>query len=236
MRRSTIVCVLLACGVSLHAQPSREPQPDARRLQLGKDSLQIFVVRQGQQQQTGIIVDRMDTVRVDGELLLHRVYRRIDLVLGSGIDTLVDHFPELTLRRVHSQSEEGGTEMLAWRAGHLTGTVDQAAKPKLTIEKDAARPPYSRASFDLILRASPLAEGYSVAVPAYSARRGAQMLTAKVVASEVRPGFGDTWRVDADLAGLSVTYWIAKTSRRLVHQIIRAAPGTELVIAAVGSS
>src|SRR5437868_13710164 len=101
--RTLLLVVLLGCGVSLHAQPVREPKPDARRLQLGTDSLEVFVVRQRQPQRTGTIVDRLDTIRVNGEVRLQRVYRRTDVILGNGVDTLVDAFPDLAPRNVQSR-------------------------------------------------------------------------------------------------------------------------------------
>src|SRR6478609_2015217 len=91
---------VLGWTVSLQAQTVRGPQPDGRRLQLGSDTLEVFLVRQGQQVRTGIIVDKLDTVRADGETRLQRVYRRVDEVLGSGVDTLVDRFPDLAARNV----------------------------------------------------------------------------------------------------------------------------------------
>jgi hypothetical protein len=234
--KTLLLVALLGYGVSLRAQSVREPNPDARLLQLGTASLEVFVVRQGQQQRTGTIVDRLDTIRVNGEVRLQRVYRRTDVILGNGVDTLVDHFPDLAPRSVQSRSDGGGTELLAWSAGRLTGTVEQPGKTKRSIDTTAAPSLYSSASFDLILRASPLAEGYEIAVPAYSGRKGATILTAKVIAAEVLPGFGDTWRVDANFAGLSVTFWIAKSSRRLIRQVIRVTPETELVFAATRRS
>ena len=233
--RTHSICFLLAAATSLHAQSSREPKPDARRLRLGTDTLEVFVVRQGRPLRTGTIVDRLDTVRVDGELLLRRVYRRTDVALGDGVDTLVDRFPDLSPHTVRSTSAGGGTETLTWRAGRLTGTVEQRDKPTRAIDTTAAPSTYSRSSVDLILRASPLAVGYEVAVPAYSARQGGGTITARVTASETLPGFGETWRVEGNYAGMSVTFWIAARTRRVVRQIIRVAPGTELLYVAANA-
>jgi hypothetical protein len=229
--RTRLFIPLLGFGVSLHAQSVREPKPDGRRLRLGTDSLEVFIVRQRQWQRTGTIVDRLDTIRVDGELRLQRVYRRTDAVLGNGVDTLVDHFPDLVPRSVQSRSDGGGTERLTWSAGRLTGTLEQSGKPQQSIDTTAAASLYSSASFDLILRASPLAEGYEIAVSGYSARRGATMLTGKVIGAETLAGLGDTWRVDANFGGISVTFWIAKTSRRLIREIVRVSPEIEFVFA-----
>ena len=107
---------LCACGASLQAQSIHEPQPDGRRLRLGTDSLEVFIIRQGQQQRTGTILDRLDTVRVNGELRFRRVYLRVDLVLGNGVDTLVDRFPDVAPRSVRSWSEHEEAADTAWSA------------------------------------------------------------------------------------------------------------------------
>jgi hypothetical protein len=64
------------------------------------------------------------------------------------------------------------------------------------------------------------------------------VLTANVARSEVVEGYGDTWRIEADFAGLPVTFWIGKTSRRLVRQIMHLSPTVEIMFVApqVGSS
>jgi hypothetical protein len=57
------------------------------------------------------------------------------------------------------------------------------------------------------------------------------MLTGKVIGAETLAGLGDTWRVDANFGGISVTFWIAKTSRRLIREIVRVSPEIEFVFA-----
>jgi hypothetical protein len=236
MRTRSIALSLIAAAGSLHAQSAREPKPDGRRLRLGTDSLEVFVVRQGRPVRTGAIVDRLDTVRVDGDLLLRRVYRRTDAALGNGVDTLVDRFPDLAPRSVRSTSDGGGTETLTWRAGRLTGAVERSGTSTRAIDTTVAASAFSRSSVDLVLRASPLAVGYEVAVPAYSARQGAATITARVAASETLPGFGTAWRVEADYGGMPVTSWIDAKARRVVRQVIRVAPGTELLYVATRRS
>jgi hypothetical protein len=219
---------LLAFATNVYAQASGAPQPDGRRLRLTTDSLEIYIVRQGKPQRTGLIIDRLDTVRVNGEALLRRVYRTNDAVLGNSLDTLIDALPALSARSVRTLGSRA-SETLDWQNGRVHGAVEENGKPGRAI--DAAVPAggwYSSASFDLILRASPLAEGYAVSVPAFSGQQGPAVLTARVVGSEPISGYGDTWRVDADFSGMSVTFWISKTSRQLVRQVMRIAPGAEL--------
>ena len=225
------VALLAVAASGAFAQTHNGPQPDGRRLHLVSDSLEVYVVRMGQQQRTGVVVDRLDTVRVNGQTMLRRIYRTADEVLGHSVDTLVDAYSTLEPQRVRSRSDRV-TEQLDWRANRVVGVVKEPDKPSRAVDSPVPAGWYNSASFDLILRASPLADGYEVAVPTFSGREGSHVMTAKVTGSESLPGHGDTWRLDADFAGLPVTFWISKTSRRLVRQVMHVAPGTEIVFVA----
>jgi hypothetical protein len=203
-----------------------------RLLRLTTDSLEIYLIRQGDRQRTGTIVDALDTVRVNGELRLQRIYRRTDEVLGNGVDTLVDAFADLKLRLVDSRSDGGGVEHTEWRNGRVVGVVEQSGTATRQVDTAAASGVYSSSSFDLIVRAAPLAQKYELTIPAFSGRQGAKTVSAKVAASETLPQLGATWRVEADLGGRSATYWIAKDSRRLVRELVRVRPGIDILILA----
>lgn len=215
-----------------HAQSKPVAGLNPRLLRLTTDSLQIYIVREGQRHNTGAIVDALDTVRVNGELRLQRIYTRADRVLGNGVDTLVDAFADLRLRFVDSRSDEGGVEHVEWRDGRVVGTVEQPGKATRQVDTAAASGVYSSASFDLILRAAPLAKGYELTIPAFSGRQGAKTLSAKVTASETLPGLATTWRVEADFGGRAVTFWIAKDSRRVVRQLVRVSPRLDILFLA----
>jgi len=228
--RSLLVIVVVSG--SIHAQPKPAAGLNPKLLRLTTDSLEVYIVRQGKQARTGTIVDALDTVRANDELRLRRIYSRTDALLGNGVDTLVDAYADLTLRLVDSRSDGGGVEHLEWRSGRLTGTVQQSGQPARQIDSAAANGVYNSASFDLILRAAPLADRYAVTLPAFSGRQGAKTLSAKVAGSERLPQFGATWRLDVDFGGRSASFWITKDSRRLVRQLVRAAPEVDILILA----
>lgn len=229
--RTVLAVALLASAAHAQSKPVAGLNP--RRLRLTTDSLEVYVIRQGDRQRTGTIVDALDTVRVNGELRLQRVYRRTDQVLGNGVDTLVDAFADLRLRLVDSRSEGGGVEHIEWRNGRVLGVVEQSGAAARQVDTSAKTGVYSSSSFDLIVRSAPLAQGYALTIPAFSGRQGAKTLSAKVAASETLPQLGVTWRVDADLGGRSATYWIAKDSRRVVRELVRVRPGIEVLFLAV---
>ena len=220
--------ILAVTATGALAQTPTGPQPDGRRLRLGTDSLEVYIIRMGQPQRTGYLIDRLDTVRVNGETMLRRISRTTDAVLGSSVDTLVDAFATLQPQRVSSRPNRG-TEHLDWRLDRVVGVVEEPDAPARSIDSPRPTGWYSSASFDLILRASPLADGYRISVPSFSGRQGSHVLTANVARSEVVEGYGDTWRIEADVAGLPVTFWISKTSRRLVRQIMHLSPTMKIM-------
>jgi hypothetical protein len=232
--RSWLGPVLAAALLTSTARAQSKPVAglNPRLLRLTTDSLEVYIVRQGARLRSGTIVDALDTVRVNGELRLQRVYTRTDVALGNGVDTLVDAFADVKLRIVDSRSEGGGVEHLEWRDGRVVGVVEQSGQAPRQIDTAAASGVYSSSSFDLIVRAAPLAQGYELTIPAFSGRQGAKTLSAKVAASETLPRLGATWRVEADLGGRSATYWIAKDSRRTVRELVRVRPGLDILFLA----
>jgi hypothetical protein len=223
--------VLAITATSALAQTAKAPRPDGRRLRLATDSLEVYVVRLGQSRRTGFLVDRLDTVRANGETLLRRIHRTADAALGSSVDTLVHALATLQPRSVRSYSDRG-TERLDWQTSRVVGVVEEPESPVRSIDSPLPSGWYNSASFDLILRACPLADGYEVVVPTFSGLQGSRVLTAKVAGSEEVEGHGDTWRIEADLAGVPVTFWISKSSRRLVRQVIHVSPVLKIVFIA----
>jgi hypothetical protein len=228
--RFLLATALLTSALEAQARPVSGLNP--KLLRLTTDSLEVYVVRQGRQGRSGTIVDALDTVRVNGELRLQRVYGRTDAALGDGVDTLVDAFADITLRRIDSRSDGGGVAHVEWRNGRITGAVEQSGRSARQIDTAATDGAYSSASFDLILRAAPLADGFALTLPAFSARQGGKIVSAKVVGSETLRPFGATWRLDVDFGGRTAMFWITKDSRRLVRQRVNAAPGIDFLILA----
>src|SRR5262245_12634556 len=105
---------LAVAATSTLAQTRTAPQPDGRRLHLGSDSLDVYIVRFGKAERTGFLVDRLDTIRVDAETRLRRVIRTSDKVLGSGVDTIINVLRTLEPRSVRTQSDRGN-ERLDWQ-------------------------------------------------------------------------------------------------------------------------
>ncbi|MGH7650670.1 MAG: hypothetical protein ACREMS_02390 [Gemmatimonadaceae bacterium] len=211
--------------VSSPAQEPSRPIPNADRLRCGVDSLESYLVRGSSRQRTGVIIDTCAVTGTGTQRTLTRVYRATDAILGSRLDTIVDSWPRLEPRSYHSVSSRD-TVFLDWSASRLRGKVRVEGKPVISVD-EVADTVYNAASFDLILRASPLASNYSVVVPAYIPGRGVVRLTAKVGDEENVHG-QNAWRVDADFMGMPVTFWIGKATRQLLRQVMHVAPNVDI--------
>jgi len=230
MRRLALVEALAVVALALSASSGlaqrSAPMPDYTTLRLGVDTLEVHVVRGGERRRTGVIVDAIDTVRSGGELRLVRTYRTIDLVLGTSLDTIIDEAARL-VPRYSSRSSGRSSDALTWSNGRITGFVAELGKSRRSIDEGGADSVFNGASVDLILRASPLANGYAVTIPTFSGAQGLTAVNARVAGSESVGGI-DSWRVDASFADLPVTFWIEKVSRRLVRQVMRPADDVEI--------
>lgn len=228
MRRTMLYALILAAipHHGLFGQTPSTPTPDASKLQCGTDSLEVYLVAGESRLRTGTVVDECHSVGTAAEQMLVRVYRSNDKILGNRVDTVVDSWSSLQPRSHHGTTTRE-TTFLDWADGRIRGRSQSMGAAAVPVDEVFPASAYNSASFDLILRASPLALGYDVAVPAYISSRGVVTLTAKVVGEEL---IGDeaAWRVDADFTGMAVTFWIAKSSRRLLKQVMHTAPGTSI--------
>ena len=232
MRLTLLVIVAsFAASARLNAQGT-PPAPRGDRLQCGTDSMSVVLsLPDGQRRDKGRIVDQCTVREHDGVKELGRVYASLDAIVDNHVDTIVDEFA--TLRplsyRSHSKAQ---TVVLDWSPSSVSGTITPIGQPARQISESVSGTVFDGASFDVVLRASPLSLGYATSVTSFVPGLGVRVLTAKVAVAETIAGT-PAWRVEADYAGLPVTFWIAKDSRRLVKQRMTVGPGTFLEVNAL---
>lgn len=221
---------LLATGASCQSAPTSSA-PDGRFLRSGTDSLAIYLVRGADTTRTGTAVDELQVVERDGRTLLQRVYHSVDKVLGARIDTLVDL--RETLAPVQHRSRTGHLlEFLEFGDGRATGWMRLANGDSVTIDAPLPAGSYNASTFDLVLRASPLSEGWEAVIPVFLPNtRSVSELRARVAGSEIVDG-SDTWRVDAEFTGMPVTFWVDKETRALRQQTMRIRPDVVILFTA----
>ena len=196
---------------------------DGRLLPARTDTLAIYLIRGTDTVRSGRTIDELKVVDENGRALLHRVYRTEDDRLGTRVDTLVDEQRSLAPVRQRSSSTQS-REVLDFGAGRVRGWLRAESGDSLPIDVAIGDSVRNASSFDLVVRASALAEGWQATVPAFLPNtRAVEPMRAAVTGSEQVAG-SQTWRVDADFAGMPVTFWIDKGTRAIRRQVIRMGP------------
>jgi hypothetical protein len=223
---------VLAAGLALAAAgpaaaQGGAPDPDARRLRPGVDSLAIYLVRGADTTRTGTLRDELAVVREGDRDLLRRVYVSSDRVLGARVDTLVDGLADLRPVRHRSRTERSA-EALDFAAGRASGWLRLANQDSVGVDAAAAGA-YNASSFDLVLRASSLRDGWEATVPAFlPPARAISPMRARVTGVE-SVGGEPCWRVQAEFSGTPVTFWIGQSSRALRQQVLQVRPDVQIL-------
>jgi hypothetical protein len=202
--------------------------PDGSRLKLGTDSLAVFFIQGTDTVRTGIIVDDLHVDSSVTNRHLVRIYRTQDQVLGQGVDTILDFLGTLQPFAYYSRRPTGG-QALQFSLGRVAGWLFLVDGDSVPIDMPLPRQVFNFATFDLVLRASPLRRGLQITVPAFFGNsRSVTPLTARVVGVDAihnRP----CWTVKAEFMGMPVTFWIDTTTRQLRQQVMQTRADTQIL-------
>jgi len=148
-----------------------------------------------------------------------------DTTVGSIVMRATDY--ALLRHRVKAARDSAAVTV---NAGHLTGWVALPDEPIHLINQPLPRPAFPiEGQMPWLFPLLPLAEGYSAAVPHFSMWQGGEeWTTITVVGSDVVEHDGrlrDCWRVDGGelFPGYRITYWVEKSTRRIVEGVARGA-------------
>jgi hypothetical protein len=207
---------------------AQSSHPDPSTLQTGTDTLYQYLVRGQDTTFIGMVVDELTVRTLDGRRVLHRVYAGTSRLSGTSRDTLVDDASTLSPLRSASY-RASGIETVTYERGHVRGWLRQPTGDSVRIDVATPRRVFSSASFDLVLRASPLAEGWQDTVPAFlPSGRVVVPMTARVAGRERIDGT-ECWRVEAEFMGMPVTFWVDHRTRKLCRQEMRPQAGITLL-------
>lgn len=225
MRRLLLLASLLAVApLGAQSPSSPPPAPDGRLLRESTDTLAMYLVQGTDTSEIGMAIDRLSRVTRDGRTLLLRVYRTQSAILGNGVDSLVDDAATLAPVRQASRGSSGIMQV-EFGDGRARGLLRLPTGDSVVV--DAALPAvvYQASSFDLVLRASPLDDGWRAEVPSWlTTSRAVSGMRAEVRGMEVVAG-RECWRVEAEFTGMSVAFWIDRETRALCQQEMRPRAG-----------
>lgn len=214
--------------------PRQQPDIDARRLALGVDSLEIFLLSGGTERRIGRLWDEVQQVDIGGASLVRRVYRTENAVFGPTLDTTFSTWPELRPHSHRSVARIASADV-EYRGDSAVGKRSVNAGKPSPIARRLPASVTDGASFDLIVRASALSAGSRVFAIAYLAVQDSVAgLSAIVIGEEAwRSTLSgqqlDLWVVEMDFGGLASTLWIDKATRALARQTIRLAPDVTIM-------
>jgi hypothetical protein len=214
LRRRFLLALLLPLSLSAQATP------DGRRLTLGTDTLDVYLVRGADTSWVGRVVDEL---RVIEGGRLHRVYQSDNQVFGGSLDTLTDDLR--TLRPIAIRNRTGrSASFFKFGRGRATGWNYPQNADSVMVDVPIDEGVFSGSSVDLVLRASPLSANWRGELPMFLSTSGTVAQFRAWVGGEVVIAGVPVWQVNADFAGMSVTFWIAKDSRRMLRQTMQLAP------------
>ncbi|MDH5197781.1 MAG: hypothetical protein OEY20_11055, partial [Gemmatimonadota bacterium] len=149
-------------------------------------------------------------------------------------DTIVDTFEGLQPIAYRSRASTG-SEFLDFTTGHVTGWLRLVDGDSVGVDAPLPQPVYNSATFDVVLRASPLRDGFAVEMPGFLAStRGVAPLSARVTGTGL-VAQRDCWIVRAEFAGMPVTFWIDVNTRQLRQQVMQVRPGMQILFTTMQS-
>lgn len=231
IRLAGLLC-LMAAPVPMAAQvpPDADSLPDGRRLRLGADSLAVYYVNGTDTVRTGAVHDALDTVRVGRSLALQRTYRTVDRFLGNRLDTLVTDFVTMAPIRVRSRTSRLLT-FLDYELNGVTGWLGLANGDSVPVTASLPPGTFDASTFDVVLRASAIRAGWTAAIPSFlPTTRSVSVLTARAAGIDTIAG-ASCWRLEAEFAGMPVTFWVDRETRRLCQQAMQLRPGALILFA-----
>jgi hypothetical protein len=177
-----------------------------------------------------------DEILVEGrgadEVLL-RAYTTNDRVLGSRTDSIRDRRSNLAPVSYRSRGDRGEA-FVVFSTGKASGWLRDMRGDSSELQLDMPAAAINAASFDLVLRSSPLAAGFTGTWQGVIPQsRAVATLSARVTGSETMGG-EQCWRVEATIGTGAPTFWIGQQSRTLRQMTMQIAPGVLVLVRAVG--
>lgn len=192
------------------------PHLDGHLLPIEADTYAVYIVRDRDTVPTGSLVDRLLS---DGHLLT-RIYDQEDRVLGPQHDSIISALDDLHPVAYHSLTNHELSH-LTYASGRVQGWSRLANGDSVGVDLPLPDLVYDGSSYDLVVRAADLREGFTLTVPAFLVGPNTVgSITGRVTGSASITGH-DCWVFEAHFAGMPVTFWIDKRTPALRQQLMQ---------------
>lgn len=215
-RSATVALLVTAALMAVPLAGQERPALDGHRLPLQVDTFAIYILRGRDTVRTGSLVDRLLS---DGHLLT-RIYSQVDQVMGPQDDSIVSRLADLRPVTYHSRSDSHLAD-LRFADGKVSGWSILPNGDSTSVEVPLPELVFDGNSYDLVVRAADLHDGFTLTVPAFlEGSNTVGAISGRVTGSEVI-GRADCWVFEAHFAGMPVTFWIDKRTRALRRQLLQ---------------
>ncbi len=197
----------------------------------GREVMRVFAVLGKKEREVGTAIDDVRRVTIQGQPALLRV-QTVSTSAFSSVDTAFYQSATLAPISLSSRTQRRAlSERFDCR--RVTGWLAPVAGEQRLLDERLDQPIWDPVSLDLVLRALPLRERYTVRLPVYLADAGGKTMANARVIGLVRPkdrrgNRVDAWLVEGELNGSGFSLWIGKDSRALLGQIYTLPDGGQL--------
>jgi len=194
---------------------SAGPHFDSGRLRFGTDTFAAYVINGTDTSLNGYVITSLET----NGARLTRTYSEVGQIISTE-DTIVDRRDDFR-PLAHSTHSPYYVAWIAFDSAAVTGWQRLPNGDSVVVRVALPFPMYNAASFDLIVRASPLQDRFEVSLPGF--RTGPNSIVTmrgRVTGAEAVDGH-DCWVFKGDNANTPVTFWIDKQSAALRRQLIQ---------------
>lgn len=206
--------LMLVAPVICRAQTP--PHLDGHRLPARTDTLIEYVVKGADTVRSGYVIDQIAVS--DSQIIRH--YAGRSKAMGELLDSIVDRARDLRPLSIDEHSS-GMAEEVHFGADSATGWMRTPGGDSVAVRESLPRVVYDGSSFDLVVRASDLADGFALTVPVFEVGSNAvSSVGGRVTGAEVVAGH-ECWVFKGHFSAMSVTLWIDKQSRQLVQQYLQ---------------
>jgi len=183
------------------------------RLEAGVDTVDNFVVRDGERQ---LAVRFVQTIRpVDGGFLVVQENRDPSGTLLT-LDSTVVAAGILTTR-YHGDVTPAGTRRVEFANGRMTGVAVDTSGVRTVVDEPVPPGLFDYSIMTLVLDRLPLEAGYQGVLATWDITRGAVYVPFRIAGEEtVRIGDRDheAWKMEVDVGPTTVTRWIDRSTRK----------------------
>ncbi len=217
MRRWQVGAALGALVLGWQVVSAQAPTSlDGHRIPIRTDTMAEYLIKGADTIRTGYVIDR---VSVDGDQLT-RIYEGHSKATGNMRDSIVDRVGDLHPIVLDDQSAEM-VALVRYGADSVTGWMRTPTGDSVKIAVGLPKVVYDGASFDLVIRASDLREGFELDVPIFEVGPNSVSEVGGRVAGSETIGGHDCWVFKGHFGSMAVSFWIDKDTRALRQQLLQ---------------